>query len=217
MAFDWRRGLMAGTNFGAIPGAAYGFFGGDLFPDPSKSARRELGGIPGVLHEGYDPWINAGKGALPTLQEQFGKLLSDPNALYKQFGAGYQQSPGYQFRQHEGQNAALNAVAAGGMAGSPAHQQQAARISEDIANQDFETYLGHILGLYGQGLKGEEGLGEMGFKAGAGLTESMQNYLLNQAMLKALGEITRGNQEQSFLSGITGSLGKIGSLFGGGG
>lgn len=171
----------------------------------------------------FNPWIQAGQGALPTLQQQYGQLINDPNAMYNKFAAGYQESPGYQFRQKQGQGAAMNAAAAGGMAGTPQHQQQAAQISEDIANQDFYNYLSSVMGMYGMGLEGMGGLNRTGFEASRGLGEDLTSIMGSQAqmsqwreMMDRMEKMAREQQDSNFWGGILGGLGSLGgSILGG--
>jgi hypothetical protein len=190
------------------------------------------------LPQYFQPWIGAGQRQLPGLEQQFGQLMNDPGAMYDKFAAGYKHSPGYDFQQREGQNAAMNAAAAGGMAGTPQHQQQAAQISEDIANQDFYNYISKVMGMYGMGLEGGMGLNKMGADMSGRLGEDIGSVYGQKAgmafsreQMEMMKKMMEEQQDSSMWNSIFGAVGSIGGgllggpagaaagnwLFGGGG
>lgn len=151
-----------------ILGAGKGIF--DLFNKhgqdrPMETANKYLNQIPGAMQPYYQPYMNAGKNALDMLTGQYGSLVNDPGGMYNKFASGYKESPGYQTRLNDAMTAVTNAQAAGGMAGSPQHSRVAADKALDLRGKDFEDYLGHVLGLYGTGLGGEQGLETQGYGA----------------------------------------------------
>jgi hypothetical protein len=170
--------------------------------NPSNEAQKYLNQIPGATKPYYDPYIQQGQTANKDLMEQYNKLINDPNALYNKFGQGYQQSPGYQFKLNEALRGGTNAAAAGGMAGSLAHQQAAQQTAHDISNQDFEEYLNHIMGLYGTGLQGEQGISEQGFKAGTGYADMLANLLSSQAQYGYAGKAGQNANMSSLLNNL---------------
>lgn len=137
------------------------FFGGS----PSKQANRYLDQIPGQMQPYYQPYMDAGKGSLETLQNQYGDLIGDPGKKYADLGAGYKESPGYQYKLQQALGAQANAQARGGMLGTPQDQTYAMQTANDIASQDFNDYMEKVLGLYGTGLKGNEGIEQQGYEA----------------------------------------------------
>jgi len=124
-------GLLGGGLLGQ--GLASLFGGGS---DPSKEANKYLSQIPGMLPQYFEPYMSGGRyavpqlqnqlgqltGNLPGLQQQLSELTSNPGALYGRLGAGYQQSPAYEFEKQQALQGANQAAAAGGMAGSPQSQ-----------------------------------------------------------------------------------------------
>ena len=52
-----------------------------------------------------------------------------------------------------------------GVSGTYGHQQLGAEAAGNVASQDFEKYLQHVLGLNTQGLEGEQGLEKQGYDA----------------------------------------------------
>lgn len=155
--------------------------------DPSKEANKYLKQIPGTITPYYDPYIQAGNRALPNLESQYGKMTSDPGALYAELGKGYKQSPGYDFALKQALGSANSAAAGGGMAGSPMHEQWAMDTSSGLASRDFDKYMQSILGLYGAGLGGEEGLYKTGFGASDALSKQLSDNLQNQASNASAG------------------------------
>lgn len=155
--------------------------------DPSKAANKYLEQIPGTIKPYYDPYINAGNRALPNLENQYGRMTSDPGSLYNELGKGYQKSPGYDFALKQALGSANSAAASGGMAGSPMHEQWAMDTSSGLASRDFDKYMQEILGLYGQGLQGEEGLYKTGFGASDALSRALSENLQNQGSNAAAG------------------------------
>ena len=204
----WLSGAMGAGMLGQGLG---GLFGGNKNPYEAGNPYYEqiLNQLPGY----FEPWMGAGRAALPTLQQQYGQLLNDPSALYNKFGQGYKTSPGYQWRQEQGQGAALNAAAAGGMAGTPQHQQQAAEISEHIADQDFNNYLQSILGMYGMGLQGMGGLSQQGLFGSMGLGQDIASVLARQAEAAIRGRETEQKSGQMDWGNILGGIASIAGMF----
>lgn len=172
---------------------------GSLFPNPADSAKGYLNQIPSSLHKYFDPYVNAGKGSLDKLQGIYGNMLKDPGSIYSSLAKGYQSSPGYDFTRTEALNGANSAAAAGGMSGTPSSMETSGKIATGLADEDFEKYLSHIFGLYGQGLQGEEGINKMGYEASTGLGEDLVQSLMSQANLGYAGQDSQNNMMASLL------------------
>lgn len=195
-----RFGTIAGLG-----GLASGLMGGGG-DNPYDAARSSYDKIPGTISPYYNPYIQAGQGALGQLQGQYGSLLNDPSAFYNKMASGYSQSPGFQWQLGQGMNAANNAAAAGGMLGSPQHQQQAATMAEGLANQDFMNYLRSTMGMYGMGLEGMQGLNTMGYGASNELAQSLANALMSQGNLSFAGTAAQNQQRGQSMGDIFGGL-----------
>jgi hypothetical protein len=210
---------MNSRDFGAYGGLAgigsglAGLFGGGG-KDPYDAAKGYYDKIPGTISPYFNPYIQAGHGALNQLQGQFGGLINDPSAMYNKVAGGYHQSPGFQWQLGQGMNAAGNAAAAGGLAGSPQHQQQAATMAEGLANQDFQNYMSQALGLYGTGLSGMQGINQMGYNASDQLAGGLANNLQNQGNMAFAGQAARNQSRGSSWGNIFGGLASlVGGLF----
>jgi hypothetical protein len=182
---------------------------GNIFgtKNPANAAMPYLNQIPGTISPLYQPFINAGQWALPQMESQYGSLINNPGGVMNKIGAGYQQSPGYQFNVNQATQAANSAAAAGGMAGSPAEQAALAQQVSGYANQDYNQYLQSALGMYGQGMQGLSGLYQTGYGASTGLAGDLASNLMNQANLAYSG---RANQNQ-MTGGLWGNLAGLGS------
>lgn len=201
--------MAAGGGLGA--GLAGLFMGGG--DNPADSANQYLNKIPDTLKQYFNPYVNAGRGALGQLQGQYGNLMNDPGALISRLGAGYQQSPGYQFQLKQGEQAIGNANAAGGMAGTQQHMQQSGQLANDMANQDYQQYLNQALGLYGAGLQGTAGLNQMGFQGSSDLANSLANVLGQQAQYGYAGQAGQNQADSQMWQNLFGGAGALASAF----
>jgi hypothetical protein len=189
-----------------------GFFG-DLFgggKNPADEANKYLNQIPGTVSPYYQPYINQGMGANKDIMEQFQQLINNPNAMYDKLAGGYKESPGYQTRLQDAMTAVRNANAAGGMAGSPQHEGLAAERALDLRSKDFEDYLGHVFGLYGTGLQGEQGIGQQGFEASKGLADILGSNLGAQGQYAYAGQAGKNANFSNLLSNLFKGAGMLG-------
>jgi len=184
------------------------WFGGN----PSDAAQPYLNQIPGMLQGAYNPYIQAGQQALPSLQQQYGALMN--GNFINNMGKNFQQSPGFQFQTNQALGAANRAAAAGGMAGSPMEQQQIAGTVNNLANQDYYNWMNHAMGAYGAGLQGEQGLYTTGFNAANQYAGDMGSALESQANLAYAGQQNQNQMGAGILGAGLGFLG--GQMFGGG-
>jgi hypothetical protein len=213
MAFDWPMAAAGTVGGGILPGVGAGFMGGGM-KNPAAGMGKGYQDMIAVLQQMLAPYIGGGQNVLPGLQEQYGQLVNDPGSMLAKWGAGYKESPGYKHRQYEGQQAAQNAMAAGGMSGSPMHQEYAAKISEDIANQDFNDYMAQVLGAYGLGLGGQERFAERGYGASRGLGEDIISILSQQMMANFMGKQAQGKSKQDMMNALLQMFGNLGQAGG---
>jgi hypothetical protein len=186
-----------------------------LFKNPADSAMPYMSNIPGMIKPIYDPYMDAGKQSLATLMGQYGSLINDPNKIMNMLSSGYKQSPGYQFQMNQGMNAANNAAAAGGMIGTPSHQNQSASIASNLANQDFMNYLGSMMGLYDKGLGGMGEINKMGYGASNEYGNTLGNNQLNMANMAYLGRANQNSSNSNLFNNLLGLGGSVlGGLFG---
>ena len=190
-------------------------FGGSK-NNPANAAMPYFNQIQGQTNQYMQPYFEAGRGALNPLQEQYSKLLGDPGGWSNKIGESYQQSPGFKSAMEQALAAGNHAAAAGGYAGTPTSQFQQEKMATDLANQDYNHWMANALGLYGQGLSGEQGLAGMGQQAGMGLSDMIAQTLAQQGNLAFRGQQEQNSMNNSWLSGL-GRLGgaALGGLAGG--
>jgi len=187
-------------------------FGGHHHQSPMSY----LNQIPGTLKPYFQPYVSAGQQAMPNLMQQYHQLLQNPAGIMGQIGAGFQQSPGYQFQVDQALGAANRAAAAGGMLGTPAEQQGIASTVNQLANQDYYNYMDRALQQYGLGLQGLQGVGQLGFGAASGLGENLAQALMGQGNLAYADKLRRSQQKGGILGALVGGAGSaLGGLFGG--
>jgi hypothetical protein len=226
------RNFGIASGLGGIGAGLAGMMGGSN--NPYDDASKYYNQIPGAMSPYYSPYINAGHGALNQLQGQYGnmmgnyqglqgqynQLMNDPNGMMNKIGQGYQKSPGFDFQMGQGMNAANNAAATGGMLGSPQHQQQAATMSEGLANQDYYNYMNHALGMYNtglqgnqgmfnQGLAGMQGLNQMGYNASNEYGMDIGNSLMNQGNMAYSGAAAQNQARGSQWGDVFGGLASL--------
>ena len=180
----------------------------DMF-DTTSGANKDLNRIPGEMSKYYDPYIQAGQRQLPGLEQYYSGAMNDPGGMMNKVGAGYQQSPGFQFALQQALQGAGHASAAGGMAGSPLAQQQNMGVATGMANQDYGDYMDRALGLQSRGVSGSQGLYNTGFQASGNMADQISQMLSAKAGLDYKGKSSK-------LQGLTNIAGMAGgAAFGG--
>jgi hypothetical protein len=157
------------------------FGGGDK--NPMDAANPYLNKIPGVAHQGYDPYINSGLDASAKTKSQYESLMNDPTAFINSLMEGYKPSEGYQFQKEQLTKELGNTAAAGGIAGTPQDQMNQGQGVQKLLSADMQQFLQNILGVYGAGLSGEEGIANRGYDASGRLTDSLGSALNQQGGL----------------------------------
>jgi len=168
-------------------------FGGK---NPANSAMPYLNQIPGQTQQYQQPYFDAGKSQIPGLQDQYSQLMNDPGGKMNKIGEGFQESPGFKFAMQQAMQGGGHAAAAGGMAGSPQHEQQNMQMATDLGNQEYNNWMKNALGMYGQGLQGSQGMANQGQQAGQSMADMIAQTLAQQANLSFQGQ-SQQNQNQS--------------------
>jgi hypothetical protein len=197
---SWNPSIRGGSDIGNI---LYNMFGS--YTNPSDAASKYLNQIGGTISPYYQPYINAGMGAMGDLQSQYKNLLSNPTAIMNQIGSTFKASPGYQYNVNKATQGANSAAAAGGFAGSPAEQAALAGQISGLASQDYNNYMNQGLGLYGQGLNVAQGINQMGYGASNELAQSLMSALMTQAQNAYSG----ANNQNQQSGGLWGSIGDL--------
>lgn len=178
----------------------------DFFGNPAEDADKFYKQIPGQISQYYDPYINAGRNQLAATSGQYGQLMNDPSARLNQIGAGYKQSPGFQFALQQALQGAGHAAAAGGMAGSLQHQQESMGLASNLASQDYDKWLSHALGLYGKGLEGGQHQADQGYNAGNEYAQNIAQNTQNRGNLAYQATQQRNKNFSDVLGAGAGAL-----------
>lgn len=189
-------------------GGAFGLFGNKgRSAAPMNAANQYINQIPGQISPYYKPYMDAGTNALNTVTGEYGKSINDPAGQYNKFASGYKESPGYKTRLEEAMRQITNAQAAGGMAGSGQHQQYSAEKALELSGKDFEDYLTHIMGIYNNGMAGEQGIENQGYDANTDFAHMLANIKQQQGQMAYSGAEANNNANSKDWSSIFGGLG----------
>ena len=189
---------------GKFVGGAFQELNESFFPNAAKAGMPYLEENPAIYHEYYDPYVDWGKQVMPELSGQYENLLKDPSGMRDWLTKDFQTNPGYQFQMDQMMNAGNNAAAAGGMLGTPMHQQQNMGYAQGLANQEFNNYLSQMLGLYGQGLEGTQGMFDTGYNASMGLAGQLGNNNNSMAQLAYSGQNNANKSTGGLMGAIAG-------------
>jgi hypothetical protein len=205
MAMDWANLLTAGGK-GAAGGLGNLFGGGRK--NPSDVANQHLDNMPPFIMELMKKFGMQGDEARGPLQEQYQKMMSDPSSILSGLGKGYQESPGYQFNKNQALEAGNNAMAAGGMIGSPAHAQNAQDTASGFASRDYNDYMGNAMKVYGQGLEGMGKVDERGYEATKDFSKMIQEYFSGKANNAYEGQASKNASKNDMMKMLFDLFGK---------
>jgi hypothetical protein len=199
-------GFGSGMNVNPV-GAAAGIFGlANPGKNPADEANKIVGQIPGQTSGYFDPYSQAGQRQIKPMEEEYQKLIGNPGQKLNDIGSNYQQSPGFQFALQQALQGSGHAAAAGGMAGSPQHEQENMGIASGLASQDYNNWLGQATGLYNTGLQGGENSMNRGLNAGDQQANMIAQTLAQQGAYSYNGQAAQNKARSD-------ALGQIGSAF----
>jgi len=197
------------SGWGGIASGIFNMFGSQ---DPSAAGDKYLSGIESGMGKYLNPYIQSGMRAMPQLEGQYNQLINDPSGVMNRIGAGFQQSPGFQFQTDQATGAANRAAAAGGMAGTPQEQQQLASTVNGLAQQDYGNYMNRGMNMYGQGLNGLSHMNDMGFNASNQMSQGFLQQILAQAQNAAMGAANSNSMMGGGIGSLMGGLSSLGFL-----
>ena len=204
------------SMFGSLGSMAGGLFGGGMgsanYTNPADAGLSYLQQIPGTISPYYQPYIDTGLGAMGQYYDQMQQLGTAGGAsdIYNQLGSGFTASPGYQYNVDQATQAAMNAGANTGMAGSPSVQQALSQNISGMAAQDYDNYMNQVTGLYNTGLGGLNNLTNLGYNASNTLAGDLGQNLAAQGGMAYAGQAGQNlhdMQQQQQQAGMWGALG----------
>lgn len=184
-------------------------FGGK---NPADAAMPYLNQIPGQTNPYQQPFFEAGKSQIPGLQEQYGQLLNDPGGRMNKIGESFKESPGFKFAMQQALQGGNHAAAAGGMAGSPEHEQKNMQLATDLGNQEYNNWLQNAMGMYGQGLQGSQGMANQGQQAGKSMADMIAQTLAQQGNLAFNGQQQQNQNKSDMWGNIFKGAGALGAF-----
>lgn len=184
--------------------------------NPMDEANKYLNQIPGVAHQGYDDYINAGKDASGKTKSKYEELMGDPTGFINKLMEGYKPSEGYQFQKEQLTKELGNTAAAGGIAGTPQDQMNQGEGVQKLLSGDMQQFLKNVLGVFDTGLEGEEGIAGRGYDASGKLTDALGGALNQQGGLAFQNAQQKNSDKNSLWSMFGKALGAgAGGLLGG--
>lgn len=202
MPFDINT-LMKGMGLSSGLGGLAGLFGMGQGKNPADAANQYLNKIPSSTLPYYQPYMDMGGKAM---QDYYGKLNQNPTDVYNQLGSGYKESPGYKFQLQQALNSGNSANAAGGMLGTPQHEQQNMELAQGVASKDYNDYMKNVLGLNTEQTQGLGQLTGLGYNASNQYGSGLANLLGQQAQYGYLGQQGQNQQNQQNMSSIFSAL-----------
>lgn len=198
--------LGIGGGLGSAAGGAWNMF--NPGKNPATAASNQIGTIPGQVKPYYQPYMDAGAGALKNLQGENTSLLSGNKQ--NELGASYKESPGYQFALKQALQAGNNASAAGGSLGTPMSSENAMNTAQGYAAKDYNDYMNRQQGLYNTGYAGTEGLNNQGYNANSDYANTLANTTAKQAEYGYEGQKGQNEGRSNAMNSIFSGLGMAG-------
>jgi hypothetical protein len=181
-------------------------------PNPANTAMPYLNNISQVNQKYLNPYNQMGQGAMSNLSGVYGNILSNPGAFMNQIGSNFHQSPGFQFSMNQAMNAANNAQAAGGMAGTPQNTQTNMTLATQLGNQNYYNYMQNAMGLFGQGMQGEQGLAGMGLQSADAMATNESMADEEKAQLAYEGQAGQNQAKGQMYNNLFSGMGDLMSI-----
>ena len=145
-----------------------------------------------ISQNNLSPWLQAGGQALKQQKALMGLGGDSTNQL-----SALANSPGYQFRLQQGQQALDSGLAARGGMGSGKSMAAANEYGQNFASNEYQNRLNQLAGLSGTGQNTAQNMGTMGANYGM----NYGNTLQNGANAYGSAAINAANATQSSLLG----------------
>ena len=169
--------------------AAFGLWG----DNPYDASAAYLDQIPEIQQQYLGMYNRGGHVLYPSLGAGYGQMALHPGKTQARLGESFEADPGYQWQLDQELQANDQAMAAGGMSGSPQSQQFAEQTAQGFADKSYNNFMNRQLGIMEGGLGGLQGLENQGFKASGQMANSMTDYLYNRANLAGAQAKNRSN------------------------
>jgi hypothetical protein len=195
-------------------------FGGSSKSNPYKAAEPWMNKIPSSSEQYYKDYMqmgDTGRQGMDELSSIFHQMGLDPGAYQQQLGSSFQADPGYGWDLDQQMQAGNQAMAAGGMLGSPQHQQFSQQLASHLANQQYNNYLNNQMKIAGAG---QQGMGDIasqnlqyGYNSSNQMAQNMSDYFYNRANLAASKAQDYRNRHQGFWGGVASGVANAAGSF----
>lgn len=202
--YDWLLQAIGGAG-GAAGGLWNKFHPGK---NPGDVANGYIDQIPGQTKPYYQPYMDAGKGALSDLQNENKGLFG--GTTQNKLGESYKESPGYKFALEQALQGSNNAYAAGGQLGLPQHMQSNMEQAQGIAAKDYNNYIQNQIDLYKTGYAGTQDINKQGFDANKNYADVLGNTLSQKGYYGYSGQNTKNKENAQNNSDIWSGIGMLG-------
>lgn len=145
-----------------------------------------------IAQQNMAPWLQAGRGALTAQQQLMGLAPGSQNQL-----ATLANTPGYQFRLQQGQQALDAGLAARGGMGSGRSMQAGVDYNQNFAANEYGNRLNQLAGLSGSGQSAAGNMGQMGMN----YAQNYGNTLQGGANALGAAQLAAANATQSSILG----------------
>jgi hypothetical protein len=132
----------------------------------------------------------------PFIEEGTGALRQYADTVLRGDMSGFEESPGYQYRLEQGQDAITNTAATRGGIKSGNVLKALTQYGQEIGSSEYGNYLNQLAGLSGMGQAAVGQQGSVGGSAGANIGAAYGNY----GAARASGIIGQANTINSWLS-----------------
>lgn len=191
---------MFSSGLGGVVGGLFGD-SGKPYDDAMKQYREWMGKAQGT----QQPFLDAGTGAIGDYQDWL-KGQKDPSGFMNNLMGQYQESPYAKYLQQQAMNAGNNSASASGMMGSSALMQQQQQNAGNIASQDMNQWLQHVLGINTQYGQGQDRLMTGGQNAANSLS-NMYNQMGERMGNASFGKTAREQKDRNDMWGGLANMG----------
>lgn len=189
-------------------------FGGKR--NPQNEANQYLDQIPGAVGQYNNPFIDRGERAGSKLEEALAGLMDDPSGFIDKLMEGYTESGDYKRKKDVLGREIGASAAAGGVAGTPMHQQDMGELVNSLLSSDMQQYLSNVLGVYDKGLSGEKDFYNVGYGASGRQADAVGGALGSKATGAYEDAKTANQNRNNMISSLTNLLGTgVGYALGG--
>lgn len=195
------NGYMNSSGFGGGGGGLEQFLSGmfSRSDKPYKEAGKTLEDYLRQGREAQNPFLEAGKGAIPQFQEWLNGM-KDPSGFINNLMGKYSESPWAKYQQEQALRASGNMGSASGMGGSTPMAQFNQQNARDISSQDMDKWLQNVLGINTQYGAGQNSLIQGGQHAADSIGSLLNSFGTNIAKAR-FGEESEKNQNRNNIWG----------------